>query len=95
MEKKPIYKVTIVYPNGNIEKDEVDMDAKMVYVEDLLRITRKCSFRKLLEKQHSKMEKIVTFLIILENGVITRFFHTQTIIIKEIWMKTIKELLTV
>ena len=22
MEKKPIYKVTIVYPNGNIEKDE-------------------------------------------------------------------------
>lgn len=51
---------------GKIEKDEVDMDAKMVYVEDLLRITRKCSFRKLLEKQHSKMEKIVTFLIILE-----------------------------
>ncbi len=51
---------------GKIEKDEVDIDAKTVYVEDLLRITRKCSFRKLLEKQHSKMEVIVTFLIILE-----------------------------
>ena len=51
---------------GKIEKDEVDIDAKTVYVEDLLRITRKCSFRKLLEKQNSKMEVIVTFLIILE-----------------------------
>ncbi len=51
---------------GKIEKDEVDMDAKMVYVEDLLRMTGKCSFRKLLEKQKSKMEVIVTFLIILE-----------------------------
>lgn len=51
---------------GKIEKDEVDIDAKTTYVEDLLRITRKCSFRKLLEKQNSKMEVIVTFLIILE-----------------------------
>ena len=44
----------------------MDIDAKTVYVEDLLRITKKCSFRKLLEKQNSKMEVIVTFLIILE-----------------------------
>lgn len=51
---------------GKIEKDEVDMDAKMVYVEDMLRLTGKISFRKLLEKQNSKMEVIVTFLIILE-----------------------------
>lgn len=51
---------------GKIEKDEVDMDAKAVYVENLLKISRKCSFRKLLEKQHSKMEVIVTFLVILE-----------------------------
>ena len=26
MEKKPIYKVTIVYPNGNIEKDEFSLE---------------------------------------------------------------------
>ena len=51
---------------GKIEKDEVDIDAKTVYIEDLLKITRQCSFRKLLEKQHSKIEIIVTFLIILE-----------------------------
>ena len=64
--KKKQERLIEITADGQIEKDEVDMDAKMVYVEDLLRITRKCSFRKLLEKQHSKIEKIVTFLIILE-----------------------------
>ena len=51
---------------GKIEKDEVDMDAKMVYVEDYIFMQKKCSFRSLLEKQNSKMEVIVTFLVILE-----------------------------
>lgn len=51
---------------GKIEKDEVDMDAKMLYVEDLIIMQNHCSFRNLLEKQNSKMEVIVTFLVILE-----------------------------
>ncbi len=51
---------------GKIEKDEVDMDAKMVYVQDYSFMQKKCSFRSLLEKQHSKMEIIVTFLVVLE-----------------------------
>lgn len=51
---------------GNIEKDEVDMDIKTSYVEDYIRSHKTCSFRQLLEKQHSKMEIIVTFLVILE-----------------------------
>ena len=51
---------------GKIEKDEVDMDAKMVYVEDYICMQKRCSFRSLLEKQHSKMEVIVTFMVILE-----------------------------
>lgn len=51
---------------GNIEKDEIDMDLKTSYVEDYIRSHKKCSFRQLLEKQHSKMEIIVTFLVILE-----------------------------
>lgn len=42
------------------------MDAKMVYVEDYIFMQKKCSFRSLLEKQNSKMEVIVTFLVILE-----------------------------
>lgn len=51
---------------GKIEKDEVDMDAKFVYVEDYIYTKKRCSFRNLLEKQHSKMEVIVTFMVILE-----------------------------
>lgn len=51
---------------GNIEKDEIDMDAKTLYVEAYAREHKSFSFRKLLEKQRSKMEVIVTFLIILE-----------------------------
>lgn len=51
---------------GNIEKEEIDMDAKMLYVEAYAREHKSFSFRKLLEKQSSKMEIIVTFLIILE-----------------------------
>lgn len=51
---------------GNIEKDEVDMDAKVLFVENYAREHKVFSFRKLLEKQSSKMELIVTFLVILE-----------------------------
>ncbi len=51
---------------GKIEKDEIDMDAKMVYIEDYVRSHRTFSFRNLLEKQHSKVEIIVTFMVILE-----------------------------
>ena len=51
---------------GKIEKDEVDMDMKTVYVEQYMRTHKRCSFRSLLEKQHSKMEIIVTFLVVLE-----------------------------
>ena len=51
---------------GKIEKDEIDMELKTVYIEDYIRCHRKFSFRKLLEKQNSKMEIIVTFLVILE-----------------------------
>ena len=51
---------------GKIEKDEIDMDEKALFVEAYIKEHRTCSFRKLLEKQHSKMEVIVTFLVILE-----------------------------
>ncbi len=51
---------------GNIEKEEIDMDARMLYVEAYAREHKTFSFRRLLEKQASKMEVIVTFLVILE-----------------------------
>jgi segregation and condensation protein A len=51
---------------GNIEKDEVDMDERFLYVEAYAREHKRFSFRNLLEKQKSKMNIIVTFLVILE-----------------------------
>ena len=51
---------------GKIEKDEVNMDEKMDFVLEYARERKKFSFRSLLEGQHSKMEVIVTFLLILE-----------------------------
>lgn len=51
---------------GNIEKEEIDMDAKTLYVEAYARAHKSFGFRRLLEKQESRMEIIVTFLIILE-----------------------------
>ena len=51
---------------GNIEKEEVDMDAKTLYIKAYIREHKRFSFRNLLEKQHSKTEIIVTFLVVLE-----------------------------
>ena len=42
------------------------MDLKTTFVEAYVRSHKTFSFRKLLEKQNSKMEVIVTFLVILE-----------------------------
>lgn len=51
---------------GTIVKEEIDMDVKTFYVEDFARKNKTFSFRRLLENQNSRMEVIVTFLIILE-----------------------------
>lgn len=51
---------------GQIQKDEVDMDRKTAYVEEYVHAHKTFSFRQLLEKQKSKMEIIVTFLVVLE-----------------------------
>lgn len=51
---------------GDIQKDEVDMGLKTIYVTEYIREHKSFSFRQLLEKQDSKMEVIVTFLVILE-----------------------------
>lgn len=51
---------------GKIEKEEISLSDRMVYVEAYAKEHRQFSFRNLLEKQNSKMEVIVTFLAILE-----------------------------
>ena len=51
---------------GNIEKEEIDMEVKTLYVRAFAQTHKSFSFRKLLEKQKSRAELIVTFLILLE-----------------------------
>ena len=51
---------------GKIEKEEVSLPDKLLYVETYARTHKKFSFRMLLEKQRSKMHIVVTFLAVLE-----------------------------
>ncbi len=51
---------------GNIEKEEIDSEAKVKSIREFAREHKKFSFRELLEKAGSKAEIIVSFLCILE-----------------------------
>ncbi|MBE5869832.1 MAG: segregation/condensation protein A [Lachnospiraceae bacterium] len=51
---------------GQIVKEEIDMEAKAGYIGAYIQNHKKLSFKELLEKQHSKAEVIVTFLLVLE-----------------------------
>ena len=51
---------------GQVEKEEVDLDQTIAYVEKYISRHHKCNFRSLLNKQKSKMRVVITFLTILE-----------------------------
>ena len=51
---------------GQVEKEEVDLDQTIAYVENYISHHHKCNFRDLLNKQKSKMRIAITFLTILE-----------------------------
>ena len=75
---------------GKIEKDEVNMEEKTVYIEDYVRTHKRFSFRNLLEAQPTKMEVVVTFLVILELMKVGRIIIVQESIFDDI-MITAKE----
>ena len=51
---------------GKIEKDEINMDEKLAFIQNYIRSHKYFSFRSLLEKSCNKMEIVITFLTILE-----------------------------
>jgi len=51
---------------GQIEKEEVSLPDKMLYVQEYARGMKRFYFRELLETQCSKIQIVVTFLAILE-----------------------------
>lgn len=44
----------------------MDMDEKWIYVESCIKRKRHVSFRELLGAGHTKMQMVITFLVILE-----------------------------
>ena len=51
---------------GEIKKEEVSMEAKLTYMNDYVSTHKHFSFRQVLENASSKVEVIVTFLVVLE-----------------------------
>ena len=51
---------------GKIEKEEIDLTSKVLYISAYLNEHRHTSFRRILENQKSRAEVIVSFLVILE-----------------------------
>ncbi|MCR4923986.1 MAG: segregation/condensation protein A [Lachnospiraceae bacterium] len=51
---------------GKIEKDEINLEEKTDYIKSYIAVHRKFSFRDLLCEQTTKMDLVVTFLVVLE-----------------------------
>ncbi|MCR5788406.1 MAG: segregation/condensation protein A [Lachnospiraceae bacterium] len=51
---------------GKIPKDEINLEQRMAEIGEFIRLHKRFSFRELLEKQNSRMDIVVTFLVILE-----------------------------
>ena len=72
---------------GKIEKEEVSLTDKFLYVRDYLQEHRRFSFRQLLQKQKSKMHIVVTFLAILEMMKLGEIYVEQESICGEIMIE--------
>ena len=62
------------------------LDLKTAYVEDYLLTHKSFSFMDLMEKQRSKMEIIVTFMVILELMKTGKITIVQEDIFDDIWI---------
>lgn len=76
--KRQIDKIDPIRSNfGKIEKEEVNLVDKIWYIEAYGKIHKVFSFKRLLEKQNSKMDIIITFLGVLEMIKIGRVLISQ------------------
>lgn len=71
---------------GTLEKEEVDMDATWERVEQYIMDRGKCRFRDLFEHKKTKMQMIITFLVILELMKIGKITISQEGIFEEIYI---------
>lgn len=71
---------------GKIEKEQISLPDRMVYIEEYARRKHKFNFRALLEEQADKMMIIVSFLGILELMKVGRLKIVQENIFDDIWI---------
>lgn len=69
---------------GQIEKEEISLADKMMYLEEYAYNHEEFSFREMLEEQSTKMEIIVTFLAILEMMKIGKIVISQEDLFEDI-----------
>lgn len=76
---------------GTLEKEEVDMDATWENVEQYIEDRGKCNFRDLLATGKSKMQVVITFLVILELMKVGKINIQQEGIFSEIFITYIPQ----
>lgn len=76
---------------GTLEREEVDMDLTWEKVEQYIADRRRCSFRDLLITGRTKMQIVVTFLVILELMKIGRINIRQEGIFNEIYISYVMQ----
>jgi segregation and condensation protein A len=76
---------------GHIERDEVSLPDKLDYVQIVTRKKRKVSFKKLLEKQPTKMNAVVTFLAVLELMKLGKIHCTQDELFGDIEIESMED----
>lgn len=75
---------------GNITKEPVSLEDKIVQVLEYARTYKKFSFRQMLEKQKDKTEIVVTFLALLELMKIGRIIMTQERLFDDIYIENLE-----
>ena len=76
---------------GRIEREEINLSAKIMEIQYFGLTAKKFSFRKLLEKQADKMDVIVTFLGILELIKMGTIYVTQNELFDDIEIEYLAE----
>lgn len=69
---------------GAIEKDPVNIEEKTAWIDAYAAVNKKFSFRNLLQSQASKLEIVVTFLVVLEYMKMGRFTVNQNGLFQDI-----------
>lgn len=76
---------------GKIEKEQVSLADRMIYIEEYAMLHQQFNFRKLLEEQSDKVTLIVTFLGILELMKVGKLKIVQENIFDDIWINYVQD----